>query len=289
MKNLFLTLALCLSIYQVQAQITVIFSGQIKNINPGEFIYLGLDEVLLPLKVMADGTFEVEGNIEQHPSFFYFSKISKRGKIENQTPRIWFDTDRIKVILDWSNKSFQTEKLMPFQSISEKIEVLNGNKQFELIKQNPNEIPSLYFAELKKEEISTSDLENYYQSLNQENKNFIYGKRIENYLLALKRSVLKKGETIENFKLPDKSGSYTDVLNDNNRHQVIAMFSSGCAYSIASINLLEQLSKLNNDKIEIVSIWDDKSRNTWLNAYKDEKNKITWTNLGMNSDLQKRT
>lgn len=279
MKNLFLTLTLCLSIYQVQAQRTVNFSGQIKNTNQEEFIYLGLDGSLLPLKVMEDGTFSIDGNIEQNPSFFYFAKISKRGKIEPQTPQIWFENDRIEVIIDWSNKSFQMEDLMPFQSISEKMEALNGNQQFKLILKNPNEMPSLYFADMHKEQISTSDLEEYYKSLNKENKNSIYAKRIENYLSAIKRTPLKKGRTIENFKLPNKNGKYIDVVNNNNKPQVIALFSSGCAYSIASINLLEQLSKLNNDKIEIVSIWDDKNRNTWLNSYQDEKSKITWTNL----------
>lgn len=279
MKNLFLTLTLCLSIYQVQAQRTVKFIGQIKNTNPGEFIYLGLEEVLLPLKVMEDGTFEVEGNIEQNHSFFYFAKISKRGKIENKTPRIWFEADRIKITLDWSNKSYQTERLMPFQSISENTELLDGYEQFKFILKNPNEIPSLYFADLSKEKYKISDLEEYLDTLSEKSKKSIYAKRIENYLSAIKRPSLKKGKSVENFQLPNEKNEYVDVINGKNKPQVIALFSSGCAYSIASINLLEQLSELNKGKIEIVSIWDDKSKNTWLNSHQDEKSKITWTNL----------
>ena len=74
MKNLILTLALCLSMYQVEAQKTVNFSGQIKNANPEELIYLGLEEFLLPLKVMEDGTFTINANIEKSPSFFYLAE-----------------------------------------------------------------------------------------------------------------------------------------------------------------------------------------------------------------------
>mgnify|MGYP003633836186 CR=1 FL=1 len=279
MRNLFLTLSLCISIYQAQAQKTVNFSGEIRNTNPEETIYLGLDGSLLPLKVMENGTFSIDGKIEHSPSFFYFAKISKQGKIEPQTRQIWFEKDRVEVILDWSNKSFQTDDLMPFQSFSEEIEALKGNKQFKLIQKNPNEIPSLYFLDLQKEQISSSDVEDYYKLLNEENQNSIYGKRIENYLSALKRKVLKKGETVEDFKLPNKNGDYINVINDKNKPQVIALLSSGCTYSIASIKLLEQLSKLSNNKIEIVTIWDDKSRNIWLSSYQDEKSKITWTNL----------
>lgn len=279
MRKLFFILTLCLSLNQIQAKNTVNFTGQIKNAKPEELIYLALEGSLLPLKIMEDGTFSADKNIEQSPSFFYFAKISKRGKIEHQTPQIWFEGKRIVVSVNWTGKSFQMEDLMPFQSLSEKIEALKGNEQFELIQKNPNEIPSLYFADMHKEQVSISDLEKYYKSLNEENKNSIYAKRIKNYLSAIKRPPLKKGRTIENFKLRNKNGKYIDVVNNNNKPQVIAFLSSSCAYSIASINLLEQLSKLNNDKIEIVSIWDDKSRDTWLNSYQDEKSKITWTNL----------
>jgi hypothetical protein len=279
MKNLFLTFILSVSIYQVQAQGTVNFNGQIKNVNPDEFIYLGVDEYLSPLKTLEDGTFSVDVSIQQNPSFFYFAKISKQGKIERQTLQIWFANDSINLNYDLLSKAYEMENLMPFQSFSEKLETSKGNEQVELILKRPNEIPSLYFADMNKEEISRSDLEEYYELLDEESRNSIYAKRIENYLSAIKRTPLKKGETVENFKLPNKDGKYIDVVNDNNKPQIIALFSSGCAYSISSISLLEQLSELNNGKIEIVSIWNDKSKDTWLNSYQDEKSKITWTNL----------
>ena len=279
MKNLFLMLACFLFLYQVQGQRTVSFRGHIKNINPEESIYLGLDQVLLPLKIREDGTFEVEEHIEQNPSFFFFAIIAKGGKIEHKTPLIWFKADRIKVTLDWSNKSFETMELMPFQSLSEKIEALSEDKQLELIQKNPNEIPSLYFLDAHKEKHKVEVLDTYFDSLNEENKMSVYAKRVANYLAAIKRPALKKGETVENFQLPNKKNELVDVIYGKNKPQLIGLLSSGCAYSIVSLNLLKQLSELNDDSIEIVTIWDDKSKNTWLNSHQDEKSNITWTNL----------
>jgi hypothetical protein len=279
MKKLFLTLILSISIYQVYAQRMVNFSGQIKNTSPEELIYLGLDGFLLPLKVIEDGTFSIDGNIQHNPSFFYFAKISKRGKIENQTPQIWFETDQIKINLDWSNKSFQMEDLMPFQSTSEKIESLKGSQQIDFILSNPNSFPSLYFADKNKEEMSISDLEKLSMSISEEYNNSIYIKRIESYVSAKKRNPIEKGNIVEGFKLPNKDGQYISVFNDENKPRLITIFSSGCTYSIASINLLEQLSELNNDKIEIITIWDDPTKETWLNTNTEKKAKITWTNL----------
>ena len=281
MHKIFLILFFGIGMYQseVQAQRTINFSGKIDNFKASEQTYLGIDGNLLDLKILDGGTFSVDAVIQQNPTFFYFAKISKRGKIERLSPRIWFENDSVQVNLDWSNKSFQLEKLMPYQSFSELLEASKGKKQVRLLLNKPNEVPSLYFADKNKEEIAISDLEKFYQSLNKENKEHIYTKRLESYLSAKRRAPLKKGKRVENFKLPNESGKYSDVVNKNGKPQVIALFSSGCAYSIASISLLEQLSELNKDKMEIVTIWDDQSKSTWLNSYKDEKSKITWTNL----------
>lgn len=279
MKNLFLTLALCLSIYQVQAQGTVNFSGQIKNTNPAELIYLGLDGFLSPLKILEDGTFTVDVAIHQTPSFFYFANISKKGKIEQQTPLIWFEKDSIEVNFDWSNRPFQIQGLMSFQSISEKIEALKGKEQINFILNNPNSIPSLHFANEHKEKISISDLETFLQNVNEEYKNSIQLRRIESYVSAKKLKTLKKGEKVKDFKLPDKDGNQISAFNRSDKKHLIAIFSSGCSFSIASISLLEQVVELNNNKIEVITIWDDKSKDTWLNTHQDKKSKITWTNL----------
>lgn len=279
MKKIILTLTLWLVLLQSWAQKTINFSGEIKNANPAELIYLGLDGVLLPLKISENGITSVESDIQQTPSFFYFAKISKRGKIENQTPRIWFQSDRIEVTMDWADKSLQIPDLMPFQSISEKIDSLKGKSQIEFILENPNTIPGLYFANEKKENISISDLEIFSQGVNEENKKTMYFKKLENYLSAKKLEPLKKGHKVEDFKLPNKEGEQVSVINGNNKTRIIALFSSGCAYSIASINLLEQLAELKNDKIELITIWEDSTKKGWLTSNQDKKDKITWTNL----------
>ena len=214
MKNLFLTLILCISTCQVQAQRTVNLNGQIKNLNPGEIIYLGIEDILFKLNVSQDGTFAVDKKIDQKVSFFYFAKISKRGKIERQTPQIWFDGDNIVVTLNWTDKSFQLENILPFQSISEKIELLKGKQQISYLLSNPNSLPSLFFANENKEKIPLLDLEKFSKSISKEYINSIYLKRIENYLAAKKREPLKKGKKVEDFKLPNKEGKHISVIQD---------------------------------------------------------------------------
>jgi peroxiredoxin len=278
MKNLLFSIIFCISIHKVQAQKTINISGQIENSNTTELIYLGFDGDLIRLNLSSSGAFSVDASIEQNPSLFYFANISKQGKIQQKTPLIWFEKDSVKVILNWLDKSFQMQDLMSFQSTSEKMEALSEKEQIDFALNNPNSIPGLYFVNKNKEKISIPDLEKFSMEVNEDLKNSIDLKRIKNYMSAKKRKTLTKGIRVEDFKLPDKDGELVSVINTNNQRKLIGFFSSGCTYSLASIGFLEELHKLNN-KIELITIWDDHTKDTWLNTYQEKKSKITWTNL----------
>jgi peroxiredoxin len=280
MKKILLTLTLGLILSQSQAQKSINFSGKIKNFNTADSIYLGLDgNAIMQLKLQANGTFSTNANIQQTPSFFYFAKISKKGKIEQQTPRIWFDKDSMEVNIDWLDKSFQIPNILLYQSMSEKIETLKGDKQTEFILNNPINIPILYFVNENKDKISISNLEAFCQKVDEIYQSSIYFKELTNYISAKKRKPIKIGSIVEDFTLPNKDGNQVPVINANEKTKLITIFSSGCFYSISSISLLEQLKKVNDNKIEIISIWADETKDAWLNAYIDQKNKITWTNV----------
>jgi hypothetical protein len=279
MKKVFLTLNLLLTVWWAKAQVVANISGQIDNLNAEETIYLGVDGRLFPLKLPADGTFSFDVSISEIPSSFYLAHIPKSGKIEQKTPLIWFDSDSIQITKDWADQSYQMQGLLPFQATSEKIEALNGKDQFEFILANPIDIPSLYFAERQKENTDIADLERFTQLVKEEHRNSAYVKRIESYIAAKKRNPVKIGSKVENFTLPDKESNQVSVISPNNKTTLIALFSSGCAFSVASIGMLEKVAAMNNDKIEMITIWEDSSREIWLNTHKDEKEKITWTNL----------
>ncbi|MCH6199521.1 redoxin domain-containing protein [Aquiflexum sp. LQ15W] len=279
MKKHFLTFVLIMAFCQTQAQVAVNISGQIENLNAAESIYLGIDGRLFPLNPPADGTFSVDVNISQTPSFFYLGHITKGRKFEQKTPSIWFESDSVQITKDWSDQSYQMQGLLPFQDNSEKIEALKGKDQFDFILANPIDIPSLYFVERQKKKIGIPDLERFTQLVKEEHQNAAYVKRIENYIAAKKLDKIKIGSKVGDFTLPDKDGNQVSVIQPNNKTTLIALFSSGCGYSVASIGILEKVADLNNDKIEMITIWEDSSREIWLNTRKDEKEKITWTNL----------
>lgn len=278
-KKIILILILSLILNQSKAQKSIYFSGKIRNQNTAESIYLGVGKALIQLKLLEDGTFSTTASIQQNPSFFFLAKLSKNGKVEHQTPLIWFEKDSVEVKFDWSDKSFQIPNKMTYQSESEKIESLKGDKQTEFILNYPISIPILYFANENKDKISITDLETFCQKVDENYQGSIHFKELTNYISAKKRKPIKIGSIVEDFTLPNREGNQVSVINSSKKTKLITMFSSSCAYSIKSISLLEQFAKINNGKIEMITIWSDDTRDSWLNTNLDQKSKITWTNI----------
>jgi hypothetical protein len=242
-------------------------------------MYLSLGGRLFPLKLSTDGAFSLEADVRSIPAHFYFAKVSKQGRIENQTPLIWFESDSVEVRLDWPSKEYSLQETVSFQTASENLESMPWEKQKEYIFGNPNSIPSLYFAETNKEKIGVTDLGTLLQNVNEHYRTTDYYKRIEYFVAAKKLANLEEGSKVENFFLPNKEGSQVSILGESGKPTLISLFSSGCTYSIASISMLEEISAANQGKIQLITIWDDSTKGTWLDTYQEYKSKISWTNL----------
>ena len=86
---------------------------------------------------------------------------------------------------------------------------------------------------------------------------------------------------------PDKNQlTHLTAINDENKREKIEFrgdkytlldFStSGCGPCLKSIDKLVEIYEHNNEKIEIVMIWNDRNYNAWMNMAKKQKAKITW-------------
>ncbi len=278
MKTL-ITLFLSLLAALTWAQQTVVIKGKINNSDASEKIFLGFEDVLKPLEPRADGAFELTAKVSSFPTFFYFSTISKKGKIISKSPLIWFESDSLFVELNWLDGTITMEGKLPYQGLSEKLEALKGKQQMEEARKHANAIPALYFANVLKEKIGIADLEAFLANVPDSLRALHYFKKIENYLLAQKIGPLKKGSVVQDFQLPDSTGNLISILQNSGKKQLVALVSTGCFHSLASLSMLQELANHNNRHYEITAIWDDGSKGIWLRARKEQKSKISWTNL----------
>jgi|GEM_PF-2123243 len=261
------------------AQQPVVFKGQINNIKAAESIFLEFDDVLKPLELQPNGTFELLVDIPSFPATFSFSTISKKGKITPKTPRIWFERDSLFVEVNWLNGAVEMAGKLPFQELSERLEALKGKEQMNHALKHANAIPGLYFSNLWKEQMAMADLEAFLAAVPDELRDVGNAKRLENYLRAQKMRPVKIGSSVQDFQLPDSAGNSISILQNSSKKRLIALVSTGCYYSLASLHLLQELSESNNRHYDIITIWDDGSKDIWLNARKEYKSKVSWTNL----------
>jgi len=200
---------------------------------------------------------------------------SKKGKLTYLLPIIWLDEKSPVVNFDLADNSYESSSKPPYQSISENLEQSKEKEKIDYILKNPNQWPSLYFANELKSNMATQDLLKFLDELKEPFISSPYFLKIKSYSIAKSREPVKIGRLVEDFALPDKTGDLQSILKNKDKTKLVALFSSGCSFSIASISLLSQLNEINNDKIEIITIWDDPNENSWKTMHADKKEVIT--------------
>ncbi|MGY6523759.1 MAG: TlpA family protein disulfide reductase [Mongoliitalea sp.] len=278
LKAIFAAILFCLST-QLSAQVTVIVKGTLASYDPSQRLYLENDGMLTTLQIQENGTFEVQQSTAQLPSFVSISTIASNGKILRQIPQVWFDSNRVELSVDLSDGSYTITSRLAFQDFADKLHTLSENERIKQALQNPQVLPSLHLVATKRESIHFNSLEEFQNAVPAELQQSDFFGRIAAYTDAKNRPAVKKGKKVENFILEDHTGSPTPLFSFNDKPKLIALFSSGCVYSIASIEFLEELYQTGSSRYEIITIWDDRSQDAFLNAYAEQKQRITWKNL----------
>lgn len=230
------------------------------------------------IKPNKSGFFEIDVKYDEFPFYYTVHSVSKKRKYSKKSPVVWIENDSAKPTLEIKEEGLRLNNKSEIQKFSERIENARRKDKIKIIKGNLDQIPALYFLNQEKENISVKELEQILQQIPSENQNHIYVKRTNAYYEAIKIEKLKKGSRLESFSLIDESGKKHDIMSNTNKTKIIAVLSSGCSYSLASISLLEQVEDNRTDNIEVFSIWDQQSE-PWEVDKLQQKEKIVWTNL----------
>ncbi|MGB3468353.1 MAG: TlpA disulfide reductase family protein, partial [Cyclobacteriaceae bacterium] len=83
----------------------------------------------------------------------------------------------------------------------------------------------------------------------------------------------------DNFTATNAAGEKETFYRPEDGYLLIDFASTSCRPCLTAIDQLVVLKEKYKDKLQIVSVWNDDDQDTWLNAAKSQKDKITWTNL----------
>jgi thiol-disulfide isomerase/thioredoxin len=279
MKRILQLLILILFTHSISAQTNVHINGQLVNHKPNYQYYIGTGEVLIPIDVNIDGSFEIDVNYNALPNVFSLNGLTSKYKLQKFTSTFWLINDSINANIDVERGAVELNHTAEYQNFSEQLEKLSKRKRKKKVLANINALPSLYFLDNDKERYSRNELANVLSKINPDMKELVYVKRIENYLEAKSKPKVKVGRQLDSFSLPDKNNRLTDVIVNNGKPTLLVFVSTGCGYSMASISFLETFYKKNGNSVNLITIWDDATKNTWLNYKVEVKSKIIWTDL----------
>lgn len=106
-----------------------------------------------------------------------------------------------------------------------------------------------------------------------------YHGEIITYLTLSESTRAKIGQKAPDFTLESLSGTGFTLSEHAGKYSLIEFSFTGCKGCLLALPELKKLQDQLGDQIQIVSIWKDKTKDTWLNVLKEEKSQITWTSL----------
>lgn len=146
--------------------------------------------------------------------------------------------------------------------------------KIELIKENFNSYAALVNFKYYKNHFSSTELGGLYENLSPELKQSIYGKAIKTQVEYPTREV---GDSYYDYTAVNQNGDTVSLSEITNKYILLHFSSAGCYYSQQSLPELRDVYNRYNDKLEIVKISEDISKDVWEKSIKQDS--ITWMNL----------
>jgi hypothetical protein len=226
-------------------------------------------------------TFSQSMLFSELPTTVQFYAVSRKGRINNLTPKIWVDQQDVHLQLEYllTSAQWQIDNPYQYQQFSEQIEQASKNEKLKLIGENLDKLPAIYFLEADKKKYPLEVVRDLFQKIPIETSNSIYAKRLEVYLSAKSIKSPKIGDKIKNIELINSNNERQQLFQSHHKPKLLVLMNSESAYSLSTISLLSQFHELVKEEYEIVTVWSDKSFDRWQNFRADLKANIKWTNL----------
>lgn len=262
--------------FQSLGQSFRVISGKI--IGNKNNLYLSIREGFTPLE-LKNNTFKIRLPKEDFPDYVSLATISGT-KVKHLFPKIWIEKDSVNIVfnINGTDKKYQIDKKTSYQDISEKIENASSKQERkELIKQNINLYPAIFFLYKNIETFSLKELEALYLNIPSDYKKNVFVERIGGQLEAKKYTTPKIKDKFISFTSENKNKEKITIETAASKYRLLAFVSYGCYFSRASIPVLAKLHKKYSNQVEFITIWDTHDNSIWQD--KELSALITWTDL----------
>ena len=145
--------------------------------------------------------------------------------------------------------------------------------------ENPVSRPFLAFLTTRLGQYQEAELLQLMDKVSEEDKGFWAVEKIGEYLRRGESLGYEpNGNRFEYLTGMNKSGGLEKYQRPSDKYLLIDFSATACKPCLADIDQLVEIQK-SFPEIEILSVWNDRRQDLWINTAAKQKNKITWTSL----------
>lgn len=164
----------------------------------------------------------------------------------------------------------------PFNQIDQEIELADLETKKKLIFQHlDKELGQEKLIKFKRD-FTDEELENALTLIPSDSW---YHGEIGTYLTLNESARAKIGEPAPDFSLESRSGEMFQLSDQKGKYTLLEFSFTGCQGCILALPELKKFHEEMGDQIQIVSVWNDPKKTTWLNSQADHKSQIVWKNV----------
>jgi thiol-disulfide isomerase/thioredoxin len=127
--------------------------------------------------------------------------------------------------------------------------------------------------------LSADALHTIFGKLSEEQRSQQAGLRISSRLEDSRLPAPKVGEPMRDFQAEDKEGNIVSISDFAGKYLLLDFSSAGCVPCLLAFPELAEIRKEHGDELAVVSVWNDKTREIWINWAANHKEQITWVDL----------
>lgn len=213
------------------------------------------------------------------PSRVSILRVRNSGKIVDYKGFWVYDDD---YHISGSVEDFSTLKISPnhpYNEISAEYANSDEKRQKEIISQNLDKTVGVYLLSLSVPYYSDNELQQLLEQIPESLHATEYYKKMKTDFRTKDIEKPKVGERAVEFDLESREGIMISLSDFEGKYRLLDFSSSGCRPCFMAIPEIKEAHEKYGSEIEIISIWNDKTKDVWLNFSKKYKELITWTGL----------
>ncbi|SFU08319.1 Peroxiredoxin [Algoriphagus locisalis] len=275
-KIYFLTALVTLWAQDLPAQETVLkfkIGGKLKG---QDFVAINFNEKGYQNSEGIEGELKAEYRKPLLLEFFHFKGSGKL--LDNKS--FWVGEGEYTIsgsIEDLS--TFEIDREHEYTTISKQIQAAEGTDRKKLILENLDKevgVNSLiYNAKLFDQEEIIAAAENMPEELKELNS----FKRLLAAAELPETGKLSTGTMSLDFRLESREEEEVSLSDYDGKYRLLEFSFSGCKPCIEALPEIKEIHERFGEDLQVISIWNDRSKNTWLNSSKKYKEIIVWTDL----------